>query len=490
MISDDFVAQLRPVFQAQRHILRQINDRVAEIEKDLSVVRRQEQQLEELDRMLSEIEQHEVLLDPSDLDDFSAESVLEVYRSRQLAVADELRLIGFEDWDSFVRQSAAYDLEHNLDPLLPYEALLTGADHARLRSESYEGLYRWDKWDYLFVGAAGVLAALTDFLLVRIPGSLSYLGQHQQAGSPLTEWLKRYDVRGREDFFARWVKDLEARCEVPYDRIFAVVDGEAQFIPGMGGRSHRFQALGHDPVLGFVFGILDIMQGTITGFSYDKLTRLHAPVVGEVWSNLKPVPLIEAFLTHLGHLVSDAFTPMGLPAPFMTLLQDLNVGSFGEKGRTVAEVARWMYLEGFDFRHFLVSGLSPGVVEMVLRGYILLRHYHEHGTTKLILANNPKYRSMLLASHSIAALANAGKVALYQGNPLAINLAEWMAFFRYLIPSLKYWLFDRDRLKREHLESINEAGWTEIEQHTGKMLALLAESDFTMVTLGRMTGSV
>ena len=92
---------------------------------------------------------------------------------------------------------------------------------------------------------------------------------------------------------------------------------------------------------------------------------------------------------------------------------------------------------------------------------------------------------MLLCSHGIAALANAGKVALYQGNPLAINLAEWMALFRYLIPSLKYWLFDRDRLKREHLERINEESWREIEQNAGTMLAILASSDFTTVALGR-----
>jgi hypothetical protein len=50
---------------------------------------------------------------------------------------------------------------------------------------------------------------------------------------------------------------------------------------------------------------------------------------------------------------------MGLPAPFMMLVQGINVGSFGEKNQAVGELARWMYLNGYDFRHFIVSGITP-----------------------------------------------------------------------------------------------------------------------------------
>jgi hypothetical protein len=125
----------------------------------------------------------------------------------------------------------------------------------------------------------------------------------------------------------------------------------------------------------------------------------------------------------------------------MTLFQVLNVGSFGERGRTVGQLARWMYLNGYDLRHFVGSGITPAVIEIVLRAYIMLRHYSEQGEIKLAVAQSAKYRSMLLTSHGVAAAANAGKVALYQGNPLAVNQAEWMAFLRYLLPQMKYWLF-------------------------------------------------
>ena len=101
---------------------------------------------------------------------------------------------------------------------------------------------------------------------------MRYEGGRRQEGNALTEWLQKYDVHDRDDFFARWCRSLEKRCKVPYDQKFAVVGDEAQYIAGMGGKTHRLQSLGHDPVLGFVFGVLDILRGTITGFSYDKLT--------------------------------------------------------------------------------------------------------------------------------------------------------------------------------------------------------------------------
>jgi hypothetical protein len=314
-----------------------------------------------------------------------------------------------------------------------------------------------------------------------------------QEGSPLTDWFKRHDTRPghSEGRFADWARRLEETCKTPYDRQATVLDGELVQIPGMTGRSHRLQSLGHDPVLGFVFGVLDILRGTVTGFSYDHLTGAHRIVQGKVYSPLpaggmdeRVMRPIEAVLKHIGHLVSDVATPMGLPAPLMTLFQALNVGSFGERGRTVGQLARWMYLNGYDLRHFVGSGITPAVIEIVLRAYILLRHYSEQGEIKLAVAQSAKYRSMLLTSHGVAAAANAGKVALYQGKPLAVNQAEWMAFLRYLLPQMKYWLFDRQRLKLEHMARINEAGWNELALSSGRVLEGMAAENWDIIRLG------
>jgi len=481
MISDAFTLELRPVLTAQRDLLGRLKAEIDAAAGALAISDRHVGEIEALNQMLADLEGAAGVLLPGDLADFDPNAIPALYESRSSLVRKDLQGMTMDDWPSFVRQSLAYDAERGLDPLLAYDAYLTAADLATLRQESYEQQYRWDKWDYIAVGVAGTLAALTDFLLVRIPKSMTYQGKWDQKGSPLTEWLKRYDTSGnaehfRTDWFARLARNLEHNAKVPFDGI--------QGIAGMSGRTHRFQSLGHDPVLGFVVGIFDLLRGTITGFSYDHLTGAHG------WSHgaapgFEPVGIIEAVLKQIGHLLSDVATPAGLPAPFMPLAQSFNLGRFGPKGRSIGELARWMYTNGYDLRHFLVGGLCPALIEIILRAFIMIRHYVRFGDVKFDLASHPKYRSMLLTAHGVAAVANAGKVALYHGNPLAINEAQWLALIRYLLPSMKYWLFDRDRLKWEHLERISEAGWSALEARSGELLERLAEHEFPVIELGR-----
>jgi hypothetical protein len=417
---------------------------------------------------MADLERDIEFLEDEDLANFDPDEIYQIYDHHQNAIKRDLQVIGFTDWQSFVQQCQIYDLQNGLDPLAPYEVFLTEADLQQLANEkkSYDAQFAWDKWDYLFVGASGVLAALTDVFLVGTPKT-----------SPLTKHLKKFNTTakaGQTDWFSQWARDLEKACKVPYDN---------QDIKGMYPKSHRFQSLGHDPVLGFVFGVLDIMRATVTGFSYDKLTGLHNFVTHSVSDDVS-IKLVEAILIQLGHLISDVATPMGLPAPFMTLMQGINIGSFGEKKRSVGQIARWMYLNGYDLRHFLASGITPAVVEIVLRAYIMIRHYSEHGEVKFDLASHPKYRSMLLMAHGIATTANAGKVILLTGgNPLAINYAEYMAFIRYLIPSLKYWLFDQQHLSLEHMEKINESEWNDLLDNSDRLLAAIAKQNFPLISL-------
>jgi hypothetical protein len=405
---------------------------------------------------------------------------------------DPLETIEFDNWNSYSKRVDQYINNNEIDISIdPIYYLLSKKQFDEIENK-YEQQFikeKWDKWDYIFVGAAGVLASLTDFFLVRIPKTINtgqYAGQN---GSPITEWLKKYNIgeKGengfvRNDWFAEWARKLEKSCKVPYDSTAASINDEYEKIKGMSGRTHRLQTLGHDPILGFIFGVLDIMRGTITGFSYDHLSGNHSPMQGQVFSYMKGQGpgLIEAILKHIGHLISDVATPAGLPAPFMALFQGINVGSFGEKERTIGQVARWMYTQGYDFRHFLVSGITPAVVEIVLRAYIMIRHYCENGETPIMVSSTPKYRNMLLFGHAIAAAGNVGKIALYQGNPLAINFAEWYALTRYLMPCLKYYLFER----KKELENFYMKRWEEILLDSNKLYCDPALFNLKMVELG------
>jgi hypothetical protein len=411
-----------------------VSAELEKIEAALSQVGSQADELKALEEQLALLEESE--LDAAVVDDDELELALQP--------------LDVEKMQTYRQPLGGITPADYLDPLGALEKLVAEEQASRMDRESLRALLGWNAFDVAVVGAAGVLAAVTDFFLVGLPSGRSV--------GHLTRWMKSYDTTSSSDVVARVARALEARCKVPYDTLRG-----SEPILGMSGRTHRFQTLGHDPVLGFVFGVLDILRGTVTGFSYDKLKSFHLGVCMDSPSGHVGTNIVEAFLTQLGHLLSDVATPAGLPAPLMAILQSFNRGSFGKDGKTLAEVSRRMYTKGYDLRHFFATGVSAGVAHAVLHAFLGLRTVSEDGAC-------PRYhplkkRRMFLAAHSIAALGNAGKVALHQGNPLAVNQAEWMAVFTLLGPSLRDFVF-HDELELQHLNDLLRSGWQELSKES------------------------
>jgi hypothetical protein len=279
-----------------------------------------------------------------------------------------------------------------------------------------------DRYDVAAAVAAGVLAALVDAFVVRIPRNARWDGAFQK-GSVLTEALRSY-ARHHDNWLADYAK-------VSYD---AVGENAAQ-IEGFGGTTHRVQTFGHDPLLGLVYGTIDILRGTTTAVS--KTGQMAV-----IDSNVAPVsnPLW-AFVRQVIHLLSDLPTRMGLPLPGWTGLLTINADRIGPKNETVAEVARSMYLRGFDTWHFATMTTSVAAASLFLRAYWGLRGHFDADWRASIdselaqvggtrVSDNPRYQSLSLLAHGIATGANAGKVVLYGNNPLALNYAQWLWFAR------------------------------------------------------------
>lgn len=120
-----------------------------------------------------------------------------------------------------------------------------------------------------------------------------------------------------------------------------------------------------------------------------------------------------------------------------------------------------MYTGGYDFRRYLVGGIVPALIEIVLRTYHFVRYvYPQHIGTK----RNPvsalraekfsedaqteaRLKSLLFWGHATAASINAGKVAIqgFTGSYFAavqsINILEWQVF---AVRTIQY-LFHRFR---------------------------------------------
>ena len=289
--------------------------------------------------------------------------------------------------------------------------------------------------DYGIVGLAGLVASLLDFLVVKIPKNINYLGKYRQDGSCFTDWLRTLGVddNGQLNPFLKWCEDT---CKVPYDQS---INPE---IKGFNPRSHRLLNLGHDPLFGLIFGTLDILNGSMTAFDINGnlqiLKTFDMPLTGKVFA-----PLI-----WLGHIVSDMCTKMGVPIPGWGFLQLMQFGSLGSN-KSIADISRWMYLNGYDLRHFLTMSVSPAVIEIIVRGYHYISYletseqlqYSMHtslASREIIqISSNLKLHKMLFLAHAIAASGNAIKVFCYSGNPLAINLTQWLLFLKESINIIK-----------------------------------------------------
>ncbi|RIH90977.1 hypothetical protein Mterra_00057 [Calidithermus terrae] len=255
--------------------------------------------------------------------------------------------------------------------------------------------------------ALSVLAATAvDAMVVRVPADMRFMGRHV-AGSPVTRFVKRHSSHLHE----KWGKGLERSAKVTFD--FA----HHKAVAGLRPKVHRIMSPGHDPLLGAFYGIRDLMRGEATFFDKDGMKVV-------VTSDDDPLGFTAAMIRWLCHLFSDAFTKMGLPAPgFSALLPQKGLSPFKlrQDGDLVPwkDIARWMYAEGFDLRHFLTQGLTPATVELFIRGYWLLTRYNDgHDATC-----RRKLAVMLLASHSLVVGGNLLKVAVTR-NPMHFNLAQ------------------------------------------------------------------
>lgn len=368
-----------------------------------------------------------------------------------------------KSWNKFVHESVKFLNQNNIkiSELNTY-SLLSTEELKKINDDfvkPFEEL-KWDSWDYGFVLLAGIVGIATDLLIAKIPKTLDNGVFKGQRGSELTEKLSNIKLP------ERWQKSLENFAKVPYDNT--------------GGGDHRIDTFGHDPVLGLIFGVIDIFRGTSTSLKNGLI---------EISKVSEPTNLITSFVKEFAHLLSDISTSKGLPVPFSSLIRMCKFGEFygptGKK-RTISDLSLWMYHNGYDLRHFITMSITPATIEIILRTYIMIRHYFEKNELKFKLANNPKYRSMLLMAHAIACAGNAGKIYYYGGNPLALNYAEWIAFIRYLLPSIKYWLKDKHIIKLNHFLEINRKGWDKLNYNNDKLIESKYFDNIDLVILGKI----
>ncbi|KUP04710.1 hypothetical protein Q75_14785 [Bacillus coahuilensis p1.1.43] len=333
----------------------------------------------------------------------------------------------------------------------------------QLRSE-FNTLHKLDPIDYSICITAGVLASAVDIFLVGIPQKTK---EGIQAG-PLSNYIRqKFD----EAIPSEKIKELEKKFKVPYDP--STNHNLNEYVDGLSSWFHRYHSLGHDPILGFIFGVFDIMTGRFTAI--DKSGKIISQVVGDVPEGMN---IFKAIAQVFGHLQSDVNTSMGLPVPLMTLFNKFQFGSIGPDNLSIAEVARGMYAQGYDFKHFCSMSIPTMIIEVVVRFLYCVKRLSEGHTLKdsipvnIINRRMPKLQTMLFISHSICTGVNGGKVYFTQ-NPLAINYTEWMAFAKYSISQMKWTLIEKPDLRNKYVDEKLSEDWASLQRVMNESWAIM-----------------
>ena len=431
---------------AQRYQLCSAENRIVELNENVRELKQHfNAQAETLDELEQDIDQllFELGMTEKDWTQIIYEDILT--EDEKLRIVDEIKklskitVLRYENEEQYQKtvekylKECGFNIEN--DPIME----LFAHDELMQQLRAYEDKYgklKWDKSDYIVIGMVAVISFLIDYFIVSIPEPMRFFGK-DYVGSTVTLKLKEVTTQWTKDKnskIGKLLHELENWAKVPYD-ISTNNKAKGIFVEGNSTHLHRLMEPGHDPIVGFVVGVADILRGSCT--IIDKNGMLQVMQNGEGTYNI-----FEAFLKFFAHLLSDVFTKTGLPCPFMSLLQ-LCAGEspfiLRKNGEKVSftDVARFMYKHGYDMRHFATMSLETVFIELSIRTYYNLYYFDDLLDYKNDARHHLKKNNMLLAAHTIAVGENILKTWMYGWNPLALNYTEFLTLVVSMFRSIR-----------------------------------------------------
>jgi len=336
-------------------------------------------------------------------------------------------------------------------------------DYINQLNADFDTIHKLDVIDVLIPVVAGVFGGAMDCALggfirntsgLNIPGTMSdYISKQ------FSNFLPKETIRL-----------LETYAKVPYDAMNYDNKGNViveQIVDGLSPVFHHLVSVGHDPILGLIYGVLDIMRGTITTIDFNGKFLVQ---FADGYSDRKAQDLFESIAKVFIHMISDINGSssakdrgMGLPVPFMVLFNVVGLGKVSSKD-SISELVKSMFYQGYDFRHFCSMSIPVMLTEVIVRvSYFAKRIFEGHSFIEslpitLNHMRKPKLGTMLFIAHSSSIAINTGKV-VFTEEPLNINYAQWLVFARYSVKQLKWVLIDKPNIRHTYVINIINEQW-------------------------------
>ena len=229
-----------------------------------------------------------------------------------------------------------------------------------------------------------------------------YKDQHYSNSSDST--ASYWEPKKNEQHKKSWMEILFTKA--PYDKI----KGSAALDLNLSGTNHRLKTLGHDPILGWVFGTMNFMTDTATLADFrsfrirDSQWQDEPVFIGQVFQESVDLTLYDkhclaaALVAQGAHLASDSFTKMGLPIPFLSTLSP--------------DFASKLYSEHYDSLCFArdckvvaISAVISSLINMIISfTHGMFYEARRNGVTRDLY--EVRTRKILLISNTIATSSN------------------------------------------------------------------------------------
>lgn len=253
---------------------------------------------------------------------------------------------------------------------------------------------------------------------------------------------------------------------VPYD----ATKGAKNLGINMGGAYHRYKTLGHDPILGWIFGTADIMTDVITLNSFishrvrnmtitDEIVTLPA-LLSEVKDVIDyDVHCLPAALFAQGvHLKSDEYTKLGLPVPILGAFSETLAGNLYRSQYDSLCLARDAKIVGRSATISLIINMIIGLV------HGLFYNRENDGERELYEART---RKILMYSNAISSSCNV-IVACILKNPKKLDIGGLLVTVSRLFTDIRFIV----KLKEEFIQAKLDAG---IQKEIAEIDAVFAE---------------
>ena len=226
----------------------------------------------------------------------------------------------------------------------------------------------------------------------------------------------------------------------------------------MGGKYHRMYTLGHDPVLGWIFGTANILTDCITfnNFHTNRISRIDpitcakkmvitpqivhlGQMFSECYDEIKadPLNLPAALFAQAQHLKSDEFTKLGLPVPILSSINENFANKLYSENYDALCFARDAKIVGASF---IISKLFDMIISLL---HSLFRKEDEDRELYEV-----RSRKILLISNSIASSSTIINASI-TSNPKNLDIGSLLNTVTHLFTDVRFIL----KIKKEFIES-------------------------------------